>query len=82
MQAKHPFYKEYVEQRKGPLLGSVQKVDIGERYVVNLFMCESDLIANQFTSLDPSMDVSDNHTSLRLHLNVVPARRALHRRRT
>ena len=29
------------------------------------FVCESDLIANQF-KLEPSMDVSDNRTSLRL----------------
>ena len=46
------------------------------------FVCESDLIADQVTKLDPSMDVSDNYTSLRLRLNVVPARRAHHRRRT
>ena len=44
-------------------------------------VCESDLIDDQVT-LDPSMDVSDSSTSLRLHLNMVPARRAHRRRRT
>ena len=56
-------------------------MDVRERYVVNLFICESDLIDDQVT-LDPSMDVSDSSLSLRLHLNLVPARRAHHRRRT
>ena len=53
-----------------------------EGYVVNLFVCESDLVSsptNQVTRLDPSMDVSDNCNSLQLHLNMVPARRAHHR---
>ena len=45
------------------------------------FVCESDLIDDQVT-LDPSMDVSDNGTSLWLQLNVVLARRARHRGRT
>ena len=43
------------------------------------FVYEFDLIADQVSRLDPSMDVSDNRTSLRLHLNMVPARRAHHR---
>ncbi len=45
----------------------------------NLFVCGSDLTADQ-VKLDPSMDVSDNSTSLRLPLNMEPARRAHHRR--
>ena len=43
------------------------------------FVCESDLTADQF-KLEPSMGVSDNHTSLGLPINIVPARRAHHRR--
>ena len=43
------------------------------------FVCESDLTADQF-KLEPSMDVSDNHTSLRLPIDIVLARRAHHRR--
>jgi hypothetical protein len=42
-------------------------------------VCESDLTADQF-KLEPSMDVSDNRTSLRLPIDIVPARRARHRR--
>ena len=42
------------------------------------FVCESDLIADQF-ELEPSMDVSDNCTSLRLPIDIMPARRAHHR---
>ena len=38
---------------------------------------ESDLTADQF-KLEPSMDVSDTRTSLRLPIDVVPARRAHH----
>jgi len=45
------------------------------------FLCESDLTVDQF-KLEPSMGVSDNHTSLRLPIDIVPARRAHHRRRT
>jgi hypothetical protein len=43
------------------------------------FVCESDLSANQF-KLEPTMDVSDNCTqaSLRLPIDIVPARRAHH----
>ena len=41
------------------------------------FVCESDLTANQF-KLEPSMDVSDTRTSLRLPIDIVPARRAYH----
>jgi GTPase SAR1 family protein len=41
------------------------------------FVCESDLTADQF-KLEPSMDVSDNRTSLRLPIDIVPARRAHH----
>ena len=82
MQARHPSCKEYVKQRRAPLFLNGLKVHIGARYVVNLFVCECDLIADQVTRLDPSMDVSDIHTSLRLHLNLDPARRAHHRRRT
>ena len=44
-------------------------MEIRGRYVVNVFVCESDLINDQAT-LDPSMDVSDSSTSLRLHLNI------------
>ena len=76
MQERHPSCKEFVEQRKAPLFARV-KVDVGETYVVNLFVCESDHIVDQVT-LDPSMDVSGNCTSLRLYLNMVPARRAHH----
>ena len=45
------------------------------------FACESqaDLTANQF-KLEPSMDVSDTLTSLHLPIDIVPARRAQHRR--
>ena len=43
------------------------------------FVCESDLTANQF-KLEPSMDVSDTSISLRLLIDIVPARRAHHRR--
>ena len=43
------------------------------------FVCESDLTANQF-KLEPSMNVSDTHTSLHLPIDIVPARRAHHRR--
>jgi GTPase SAR1 family protein len=44
------------------------------------FVCESNLTADQF-KLDPSMDVSDNCTSLRhLIIDIAPARRAHHRR--
>ena len=43
------------------------------------FVCESDLTANQF-KLEPSMDVSDTRTSLRLLIDILPARRAYHRR--
>ena len=44
------------------------------------FVCEPDLTTGQ-VELDPSMDVSDNRTSLRLPLNMmVPARRTHHRR--
>jgi GTPase SAR1 family protein len=42
------------------------------------FVCEFDLTADQ-VKLDPSMDVSDNRTSLRLLIDMVPARRAHHR---
>jgi hypothetical protein len=45
------------------------------------FVCESDPTADQF-KLEPSMDVSDNRPSLRLPIDIVPARRAHHRRRT
>jgi septin family protein len=41
------------------------------------FVCESDLTADQF-KLKPSVEVSDNHTSLRLLIDIVPARRAHH----
>jgi hypothetical protein len=44
------------------------------------FGCESDLTVDQVT-LDPSMDVSINGSSLRLSLNIEPARRAQHQRR-
>ncbi len=53
----------------------------GEGSWSNHFVCESDLTADQ-VKLDPSMDVSDNSTSLRLPLNMEPARRAHDRRRT
>ena len=43
------------------------------------FVYESHLTANQF-KLEPSMNVSDTHTSLHLPIDVVPARRAHHRR--
>ena len=42
------------------------------------FACESNLTVDQ-VKLDPSMDVSDNRTSLRLHIDIVLARRAQHR---
>jgi hypothetical protein len=42
-------------------------------------VCESDLTANQF-KLEPSMGVSDTRSSLRLPIDIVPARRAHHRR--
>ena len=42
------------------------------------FVSESDLTADQ-VKLDPSIDVGDNSTSLRLLLNMVPAGRAQHR---
>ena len=45
------------------------------------FLCGSDLTAEQ-VKLEPSMDVSINGTSLWLPLNMEPARRAHHRRRT
>ena len=41
------------------------------------FVCESDLTADQF-KLEPTMDVSDARTSLRLPIDIVPARRAHH----
>ncbi|SRR6266702_652771 len=47
----------------------------------NLFVYEFDPTANQ-VKLDPSMDVSDNSASLRLPLNMEPARGAHDRRRT
>ena len=55
----------------------------GEREEVRhpRFVCESDLTANQ-VKLEPSMGVSDNRSSLRLPIDIVPARRAHHRRRT
>ena len=40
-------------------------------------LCESDLTADQF-KLEPSMNVSDTRTSLRLPIDIVPARRAHH----
>jgi GTPase SAR1 family protein len=43
------------------------------------FVCASDLTADQF-KLEPSMGVSDTSTSLRLPIDIVPARRAHHRR--
>ena len=43
------------------------------------FVYESHLTANQF-KLEPSMDVSDTRTSLHLPIDIVPARRAHHRR--
>ena len=43
----------------------------------NLFVNEFDLTVEQFI-LEPSMDVGDNSTSLRLLLNMVPAGRAQH----
>jgi GTPase SAR1 family protein len=43
------------------------------------FVCESDLTANQ-VKLEPSTGVSDNRPSLRLPIDIVPARRAHHRR--
>ena len=43
------------------------------------FVCESNLTVDQ-VKLDPSMGVSDNRTSLRLPIDIVPARRAQHRR--
>ena len=46
-----------------------------------LFVCESDLTADQVT-LDPSMDVSDSSTFLKLPLNMKLARRAQHWRPT
>ena len=42
------------------------------------FVCGSDLTPEQF-KLEPSMDVSDNRTSLRLPIDIVPARRAHNR---
>ena len=39
------------------------------------FICESDLTANQF-KLEPTIDVCDTCTSLRLSIDIVPARRA------
>ena len=46
MREKHLSYKESVKQRKAPLFGSGLKIPtIREGYVVNLFVCESDLIA-------------------------------------
>jgi GTPase SAR1 family protein len=42
------------------------------------FLCESDLTADQF-KLEPSMDVSDTRTYLRLPIDIMPARRAHHR---
>ena len=43
------------------------------------FVSESNLTADQF-KLEPSIYVSDSHTSLRLPIDVVLARRAHHRR--
>ena len=43
------------------------------------FVWESDLTTDQ-VKLDPSMDVSDNCTSVRLSIDTAPARRAHHRR--
>ena len=43
------------------------------------FVCESDLTANQF-KLEPSMDVSDTRTPLRMPIDIVQARRAHHQR--
>ena len=46
------------------------------------FVCNPDLTSGDQVKLDPSMDVSENDTSLLLHLNMEPARRAQDRRRT
>jgi hypothetical protein len=51
----------------------------GEEVRSTNFVYKSDLTGDQ-VKLNPSMDVSDNITSLHLPLNVVSARRAHHRR--
>ena len=45
------------------------------------FVCVSDLTAAQI-KIEPTMDVSDDITFLRQPLNMIPARRTQHRRRT
>jgi hypothetical protein len=50
----------------------------GEEVRSTIFVYKSDLTGDQ-VKLNPSMDVSDNSTSLHLPLNVVSARRAHHR---
>jgi hypothetical protein len=45
------------------------------------FVCASDLTqAADQVKIEPSMGVSDSRTSLRLPIDIVPARRAHHRR--
>ena len=56
-------------------LGECEREEVRGPHLV----CHYDLTADQF-KLEPSMDVSDNRTSLRLLIDVVPARRAHHRR--
>ena len=51
----------------------------GEEVRSTNFVYKSDLTADQ-VKLNPSMDVSDTTSSIPLHLNVVSARRAHHRR--
>jgi GTPase SAR1 family protein len=57
-----------------------RRVQYGEREEVRCpnVVCEFDLTTDQ-VKLDPSMDVGDNRTSLRLPIDMVPARRAQHR---
>ena len=73
MQERQRFYNGSVRQRKAPRFTGE-----GRRYVVQTFVHESDLTTKQ-VNIDPSTGVSDNRTSLRLHVNMVPARRARHR---
>ena len=83
MPERHRFYNGSAIQRRAPrFIGGERSQRMGKRkrYAIQFFVCEFNLTADQ-VNLDPSMDVGDNHTSLRLPLNMmVPARRAFHRR--
>ena len=75
MQERRRSCNASVKQRRAPLF-----IETARRYVIQAFVCERDLTVDQ-VKLNPSVNVSNSGISLRLPLNMKPARRASHRRR-